>query len=128
MNTWGEYQIGLVYFASLFISVLSIVACLIYLHPVKPVVKLLVKKFRTFMDASFRTTVFLAGILGAFSVSFRSCSGRYDYLLASKRETFVKGAELVSTSYKYLWIILGFWLIAMILIVLFKRPSKPVEN
>ena len=90
--------------------------------------KVLVKKLGTFMDTSFRATVFLAGLLGAFSVSFRSCSGRYDYLLQSKRETLVKGAELVSTSYQYLWIILVFWLIALILLVLFKKPSKTIED
>ena len=57
-----------------------------------------------------------AGLLGAMSVSFKNCHGNYDYLLKSRYETAMKGIEQVSTSFNYLAIILGFWLMIFIIL------------
>jgi len=129
MNDWTEYQIGLVYYSGIFISVVLTLVSLIYLHPIKPVFKLITKKMGRFLDGSFRTTVVLAGILGAFSVSFRSCSGSYQNLLESKQETLIKGMEQITASITYLWMILIFWLVFFILLALFTKTklSKPTD-
>lgn len=79
---------------------------------------------------TFITSLVIASLLGALSVSFRDCNGNYDTLLNSKSETIMTGASQVSSSFQYLkWITL-LWLLIVVPLFVFKgkRSGRDVEN
>jgi len=127
MNNWAEFQIGVIYFIGLLVALLASILSIWYLRPIRKPIKKITEKFGTLWNRSFKTTVILAGLLGAMSVTFKDCKGNYDYLLESRTKTVMKGLEQVSTSFDYLTIILGFWLVVFItlLLTLNKKNKTP---
>lgn len=128
MKNWTEIQIGIVYFTGLFIALLGGILCLWYLRPIKKPIKKITSKFRLIWNRSFKTTVILAGLLGAMSVTFRDCEGNYDYLLESRTKTIMKGIEQVSVSCDYLAVILGVWFVILITLLLTLNKKKDILN
>jgi hypothetical protein len=116
MKEWTEFHIGMVYYSGLLISIISGIAVVLYLRPVKSVLDKIVNKAVNLWKSSFKTSIILAGLLGAMSVSFKDCSGKYDYLINSPHNSITKGLEQISASCKYLALILGLWLIVFILL------------
>jgi hypothetical protein len=108
---WTEFHIGLVYFSGLAAALLSGVIALLYLRPISGVIKKITRKNEILWIRYFRLTVIFAAMTGALSVSFRTCGGSYDYLLDSRKETLMKGAQQVYTSFYYLLFVFGLWLI-----------------
>ncbi len=112
MTSWTEFHISVVYFSGITIALLSSILILILLRKnIKDGLSKIVGKSNLFWSRTFKSTVILAGLLGAMSVSFRSCNGGYDELLKSKHETFIKGLQQISESFEYLVCILVLWLI-----------------
>jgi hypothetical protein len=131
MKTWTEFDIGIVYFAGLAISLITSILTVLYLRPFKATIKKITGKFETIWNSSFKTTVVLGGLLGAMSVTFKNCHGNYDYLLESKKVTVMKGLKQVSTSFDWLIIVLGFWLVIFIILRLTsnkKNKKSPAHN
>jgi hypothetical protein len=116
MKNWTEFHIGIVYYSGLLISLFAGLVVVIYLNPVKSVLNKLVKKFVEFWSPGFKSTIILSGFLGAMSVSFKDCSGEYDYLINSPTKTILKGFEQVSKSFEYIALILGLWLLVFLLL------------
>jgi hypothetical protein len=126
MNNWTEYNIGIIYFAGLFIALFISILIIIYLRPIKSIMSKITNKFHILWNHSFKVTILLAGLLGAMSVSFKSCQ-EYDYLLESKYKTVMKGIDQVSTSFNYLVLILGIWFLFFLVLrlILKKKNSLP---
>ena len=120
MKNWAEFHIGIVYYSGLLISLFASIATILYLRPVKSVFNKIVITFEVFRRHSFISSIILAGLLGAMSVSFKDCSGKYEYLINSPQKTILKGTEQVSKSFEYIAIILGLWLISFIILRLTK--------
>jgi len=118
MNNWAEFQIGVIYFTGLLVALLASILSIWYIRPIRKPIKKITGKFGSLWNQSFKTTVILAGLLGAMSVTFKDCKGNYDFLLESKTKTVMKGLEQVSTSFDYLTIVLGFWLVVFITLLL----------
>jgi hypothetical protein len=127
MRNWTETDIGIIYFTGLFIALIISVLIVLYLSLTKSIISKIAEKFETSLGFSFRGTILLAGLLGAMSVSFTDCSGHYGYLLSSKFETVMQGLEQVSSSLKYLYIIIGFWLLVFVVarLIWIKRNKIP---
>ena len=130
MNNWTEFHIGIIYFAGLLVALITSILTVLYLRPIRTTIKKITEKFDTLWNHSFKTTIILAGLLGAMSVTFKDCNGNYDYLLESRHETVMKGLEQVSTSFDYLTIILGLWLVIFITLrlTLNKKNSISVDR
>ncbi|MCH8318402.1 MAG: hypothetical protein IIA88_07870 [Bacteroidetes bacterium] len=130
MNNWTEFHIGIVYFTGLLIALITSILTVLYLRPVGATIKKITGKLDIIWNGSFKTTVMLVGLLGAMSVTFKDCNGKYDYLLESRYETAMKGLEQVSTSFDYLAIILGLWLVIFITLrlTLNKKNSISVDR
>lgn len=126
MNNWTEHQIAIIYFTGLFISLITGVLIIFYLHSINIAIKKIAGKYYLIWKTSFKTTVILSGFLGAMSVSFRNCDGSYEHLLKSKPEAIVKGIQQVTTSFNYLAIILGIWF--LIFIVMQLTLHKQIKN
>ena len=124
MKNWSELQIGIVYYAGLILAILASILVLVYLSPVKNTIKKISKRFNILWSVSFKTTILIAGLLGAIVISFRDCTGKYDYLLNSRVETLKKGFEQVSSSFKYLLIILILWLVIFLVLFLVQKKEK----
>lgn len=116
MKNWTEFHIAIVYYSGLIISVIVGVLILWYLRPNKTLIKKITERFGKIWNGSFKTTVVMSGLLGAMSVTFKDCDGNYDYLLKSPYRTAMKGVEQVSTSFDYLAIVLGIWLIVFVIL------------
>jgi hypothetical protein len=116
MNPWSEHQIGIIYFTGLMVTLASGILILVYLQPANKALSKISAKFHSLWNFSFKTTLLFAGLLGAFSVTFKDCSGRYDALLESRYKTAMKGFEMVSSSFDYFALALGFWLIIFIML------------
>lgn len=116
MKNWTEFHIAIVYYSGLIISVIMGVLILWYLRPNKTLIKKITERFGKIWNGSFKTTVVMSGLLGAMSVTFKDCDGNYDYLLKSPYNTAMKGVEQVSTSFDYLAIVLGIWLIVFVIL------------
>ncbi len=116
MKPWTEFHIAVVYFAGLFIAILAGFVIVLYLRPLKFVINKITGNFDRLWTGSFKTTIMLAGLFGAMSVTFRDCHGNYDYLLKSKQALITKGLEQVSSSFDYLAIILGLWLLIFLIL------------
>lgn len=116
MKNWTEFHIAIVYYSGLIISVIVGVLILWYLRPNKTLIKKITERFGKIWNGSFKTTVVMSGLLGAMSVTFKDCDGNYDYLLKSPYNTAMKGVEQVSTSFDYLAIVLGIWLIVFVIL------------
>ncbi len=126
MNIWSELHIGIIYYTGLVISLLAIICVITYLKQIKSVFK----KITTgpgIWSSSFRVTVFLSGLLGAMSVSFRDCKGKYEYLLESKHETVMKGLEQVSVSFQWIAFILIFWFFLLIALWMISKRKRNSE-
>jgi len=126
MNIWSELHIGIVYFTGLVISLLAVICVIIYLRQNKSVLK----KITTvpgIWNSSFRVTVLLSGLLGAMSVSFRDCKGKYEYLLESKQETVMKGIEQVSVSFQWIAFILILWFFIFIVLWMISKRKRHIE-
>jgi len=131
MKIWTEFDISIVYFAGLAIALITSILTVLYFRPFKATIKKITGKFETIWSGSFKTTVVLGGFLGAMSVTFKNCDGNYDSLLESKHETVMKGLEQVSTSFDWLIVVLGFWLMIFIILRLTsnkKNENSPVHN
>ncbi len=126
MNSWTEYNIGIIYFAGLSVALIAGILVLLYLRPIRPTIKKLAGKFEILWNHSFKTTLIIAGILGAMSVSFKDCSGKYEKLLESEYETVMKGFEQVSTSIEYLTLVLGLWLVIFIALQLTSNKKNKI--
>jgi hypothetical protein len=116
MKNWTEFHIGIVYYSGLLFSLITGFTIVLYLSPIKSVLIKLVKKFETIWASGFKSTIILAGLLGAMSVSFKDCSGKYDNLLNSSQNTVLKGFEQVSTAFGYMSLLLGLWLVLFVLL------------
>jgi hypothetical protein len=116
MKNWTELQIGIVYYSGLLISILAGAMGVLYLDPVKNILNKFALKFVGLWSNGFKSSIILAGLLGAMSVSFKDCSGKYDYLLDSPQNTILKGCEQVSKAFEYVALVLGLWLIVFILL------------
>ncbi len=121
MRTWTEFHIALVYYGGLLISLLSVLAVLLYLRPIAPVMEKLTKAKDWFWSRSFRVSLLMAGMVGAMSVSFTDCDGHYDYLLKSRYATAMQGAEQVAEAWFYIAGICGLWLVGLVFV---KARSK----
>ncbi len=128
MKSWTEFHIAIVYFAGLLIALTSSVVIVLYLRPFKFVINKLTEKFDAFWSGGFISTIIIAGLLGAMAVSFRNCEGEYDYLLKSENATISKGLEQVSSSFTYLSLVLGLWLIIFLILSLVRNKSKLPSN
>ena len=128
MRTWTEFHISVVYFSGLLIALVSGIVTIIYLRPIKETIHKITGKIEVLWNRSFKTTVMLAGLFGAMSVSFRDCNGEYSYLLRSRKETISKGLEQVSTSFDYLSLILGLWLIIFLILIVTRKSKMPANN
>jgi len=124
MKSWTEFHIALVYFTGLFAALATGILIVFFLQPFKLAIKKIVKKFDALWRGSFISTIILSGLLGAMAVSFRDCDGTYDYLLKSEKATIAKGLEQVSSSFNYLAITLGLWLIIFIVLSLARNKNK----
>ena len=124
MKSWTEFHIAIVYYTGLLIALLTSILAVLYLQPIKLTIKKITEKFDALWNSSFKTTIILAGLLGAMSVTFRDCDGNYDYLLNSKHETIKKGLEQVSSSFDYLATILSVWLIIFLILRLTVKKNK----
>lgn len=124
MRSWTEFHIAIVYFTGLLIALATAVLVLWYLLPLKSTIKKIVEKFESLWSGSFKTTIILAGLFGAMSVTFRDCDGNYDYLLFSKKATITKGLEQVSSSFDYLTIVLGIWLLLFLILTLSGNKTR----
>ena len=116
MNNWSEFHIGIIYLTGLLTAISISILILYYLRPVKMTIKKITGKFHTIWNSTFKTTIILAGLLGAMSVSFKDCNGDYAYLLGSKYKTALKGIDQVSSSFLYLSIFLGLWLLVFLIL------------
>ena len=127
MKNWTEFHISIIYFAGLLVALITSILTFLYLRPIKTTITKITEKFDTLWNHSFKTTLILAGLLGAMSVTFKDCNGNYNYLLKSRYETIMKGLEQVSNSFDYLAIILGLWLVIFILLrlTLNKKNKMP---
>ena len=124
MRSWTEFHIAIVYFAGLLIALATAVLVLWCLLPLKSTIKKIVEKSESLWSGSFKTTIILAGLFGAMSVTFRDCDGNYDYLLSSKKATITKGLEQVSSSFDYLTIVLGIWLLLFLILRLAGNKAR----
>ena len=122
MKPWTETEIGLVFFSGLLIALIAGAFVLFFLRPFKIPINKITASVSKIWSRSFITTLLLAGLIGALSVSFRDCGGKYDYLLKSKKETVMKGLQQVSSSFEYLSWTMGFWLV--IFLVMFILVAK----
>ena len=118
MKNWTEFHIGIVYYSGLLLSLLAGLITVLYLSPVKSIFQKIVTKFEAFWRHSFKSSIILAGLIGAMSVSFKDCSGKYDYLLNSPEKTLIKGMEQISKSFEYVAFIIGIWLVVFIILSL----------
>lgn len=131
MNNWTDFHISIVYFSGLAIALIVSVLTVMYLRPARTTIKKITGKFDIIWNGSFKTTVVLGGLLGAMSVTFRGCNGNYNYLLESQYETAMKGVEQVSTTFDWLTIILGLWLVIFVVLRLTldkKNEESPAHN
>ncbi len=124
MKSWTEFHIALVYFAGLLVALVTSIMVVFYLHPFKSTIKKIAKRFDALWKGSFISTAILSGLLGAMVVSFRDCDGTYNYLLKSEQATIAKGLEQISSSFNYLAITLGLWLIIFIALSLARNKNK----
>ncbi|MBL4755646.1 MAG: hypothetical protein JKY52_18895 [Flavobacteriales bacterium] len=114
MNNWAEFHISIVYFSGLLIALITSVLSLLYLRPVRATINIITGQLATVWNGSFKMTVMLGGLLGAMSVTFTDCGGGYDKLVGSPYHSAIKGIEQVSSSFNYLAIVMGIWLIIFI--------------
>jgi len=119
MKSWTEFHIGVVYYSGLTIALLIGVASLLYLKPLY-YIKKITEKSGTLWIYNFMTTVLIAGLLGAMSVSFTNCDCSYACLLDSPSTTIQYGLLQVSTASMIYSIILGLWFIILIAIRMHK--------
>lgn len=126
MNTWSELHIGIVFFAGLAIAVVTGIFIIIYLRQAKTLIKK-ATAFPAIWNSSFKITVMLNALLGAMSVSFRDCSGKYDYLLESEYETYMKGIDQISSSFQWIAIILILWLFIFIALWLNTKRNRKTD-
>jgi hypothetical protein len=128
VSNWSEPHIALVYFTGLIISLIAAwVLIRIFRSAGIPL-----KKISNYSPApwfrTFSTTLIIASLLGAMSVSFRDCHGNYDTLLGSPKETLAKGLDQLSSSARYLhWILLG-WLIFFAVLVIVAGRTKEGQS
>ncbi|MCF8296989.1 MAG: hypothetical protein K9J13_05520 [Saprospiraceae bacterium] len=115
MKNWTEFHIGIVYFSGLIISIITGIVVLLYLRPIKSIIKKITGKLDFVWNTSFKISVLMAGFLGALSVSYRSCNGSYNLLIESRYETAMKGIEQVSVSFEHIAMILGIWLLIFLI-------------
>ncbi|NVO10900.1 MAG: hypothetical protein HXX16_13125 [Bacteroidales bacterium] len=128
MKSWTEFHIAIVYFAGLFIALTTSILVVLYLQQFKSVIKKLTEKFDILWHRGFISTIIIAGLLGAMAVSFRNCNGEYDYLLKSENATISKGLEQVSSSFTYVSLVLGLWLIIFLILSLTRNKNKMPSN
>jgi hypothetical protein len=129
MKPWTETQIGLIFFGGLLAALITGVLAILYLRPFNNQINRITGGITKIWSHSFITTLMIAGLLGALSVSFRDCHGDYDYLLKSKKETVMKGLQQVSSSLDYLSWTIGFWLILFLVIfIVIRRKLKVSEK
>lgn len=124
----NEYQIGVIYFSGLLIALIISILVLLYLRPIQKPIKKISEKFEMLWSNSFKTTVILAGLLGALSVSFKDCKGNYDYLLESKTKTVMKGVEQVSSAFSYLTVFIIVWFVIFITLFMMLKFKKNKSN
>ena len=125
MKNWSEFHISIVYYTGLLLSTFTGILVISYCkQDMKGAIVKITGKFHTFWQQSFKTTIILTGLLGAISVSFRDCNGKYDYLLKSRHETVAKGLEQISASYLSLASIIGFWLFLFLIMHLSSLRKK----
>lgn len=130
MKSWAEFQIGVVYYSGLTVSFLIGVISLLYLKPFY-YIKLITEKSGSLWSYNFITTMLIAGLLGAMSVSFTDCGGTYDFLLDSKYATILRGLSQITTASMTYAVMLGVWFILLLAIRMHKIRatgfSSPVK-
>ncbi len=121
-----ENHIAAVYYSGLILSLVSVIIILLYLRPLKTVIKKITGRDTPLWTRSFKSSLVLAGLVGAMSVSFRDCAGSYDYLLDSGFLTVMKGFEQLSAAFEHLAFILLLWLVVFLAIRLKSKERKDV--
>ncbi len=124
MRAWNEIDIGIVYFSGLVLALVTGILVVLYLGLLKATIQKIAGRFVRLWRGSFKTTIILGSLLGAMSVSFRSCDGSYDALLESKQETILKGCEQLSASFEWVALVLGIWLVIFVLLRLTLIKNK----
>ena len=110
---WTEFQIGLVYFGGLTITVCLGIAALIFLQPFRSIKKLLATS-GTFWSINLTSTILIAGLLGAMSVSFRNCKSGYSNLLDNPDDTIQLGLSQISHGCLSFTIMFCIWFLILI--------------
>ena len=124
MNPWNESGIGIVYFAGILLSLIAGLVILNLMKPVKSPMEKISGKQGNWWLRTFISTLMIVSLAGALSVSFRDCSGNYDHLLQSRKQTVMKGMQQVSTSMDYLAWTLLFWLLLLLILYIVKIKNK----
>ena len=124
MNSWSEFQLGMVFFLGLIIAFISSTLIVLYLQPTIGLLSKITGKIGIFWNRSFKTSLLFVGILGAMSVTFTDCSGSYNYLLDSRNKSIMKGLEQVSASFDYLTWVLGLWLLFFVVLIIKRNRTQ----
>jgi len=124
MNSWSEFQLGMVFFLGLIIAFISSTLIVLYLQPTIGLLSKITGKIGTFWNRSFKTSLIFIGLLGAMSVTFTDCSGSYNYLLDSRNKSIMKGLEQVSASFDYLTWVLGLWLLFFVVLIIKRNRTQ----
>lgn len=115
MKNWTEFHVGMVYYSGLAVSALIGILSLWYLKPIG-LVKKITEKSSAFWSFNFITTILIAGLLGAMSVSFTDCHGDYDNLLNARSTTIYYGLLQISTACKAYAFVIGVWLLILVIL------------
>ncbi len=110
MNAPTEFEIGVIYYAGLAVSLLTGILGMVYLSPRHALARV-AGKAGSLWNHLFKSTVLISGMLGAMSVSFVDCDTEYPKTL---HHAITLGAREVSSAYEYSITFLAAWLMAFL--------------
>jgi heme/copper-type cytochrome/quinol oxidase subunit 2 len=123
MKPWNETGIGIVFLGGLILAAIAGITVLFFIRPAKKPIEKITGNMGWSWAWIMFTTVIMAALAGAMSVSFRDCGGDYKDLMESRAATVMKGLEQVSESFNYMAIILGTWLLIFLALFIFLRRN-----
>jgi hypothetical protein len=115
MKSWTEFHIAVVYYCGISVSLFMGILSVLYLKPFY-YIKEITKEYGAILGYHFTTTIFIAGILGAMSVSFVGCNGNYDSLLESPSTTLFYGLCQISFAGMSYAIMMGVWFFILLIL------------